>query len=129
MNRCVALPLLLPLVSGGCSAFVSSRQSVTVRARPSDAEIRIDGKLLGRGEVRAELERNRAHLVTVEHEGRTSAHVLDHVWSTVGKVDAVASMVILFPGVGLFFAGARRLEPRELVVDLSQPAEPTPALD
>ena len=110
--------LLAAVPLTACSAFVSSYQTVTIRSLPEQAEISVDGQKVGTGMVQVELERDHAHLVEVELGGKKTARVIDHGWSTVGTLDALGSIVLLFPGIGLLFSGARSLEPSDLVIDL-----------
>ena len=118
MKSTCALILSASALLASCSAFVSSRQTVTIRAVPEEARISVDGRLVGTGAASVELERDHSHLVLVEHGGKQEVRVIDHVWSRVGKLDALSSLVLIFPGIGLLFAGARSLEPRDLTIEM-----------
>lgn len=106
------------LTLGACSAFVGSRQAVTLDGGHPQTRILVDGDHVGEGKVSIELDRDRSHVVIFERAGAQDVHVVDHVWSVYGKLDVVGSILLLFPGIGLLCPGARSLEPRELQATL-----------
>lgn len=107
--------LSLPALSA-CSVFVSERQLVELDGGHPGTTIQVDGEVVGTGKASIELQRDRSHVVIFTREGEEQeVRVIDHVWSTYGKLDALGSIVLLFPGFGLLCPGARALEPRVLI--------------
>jgi len=98
-----------------CSAFVGERQLVTLDGGHPETSIEVDGDPVGAGIVEVELQRDRSHVVIFRRGDDQEVRVIDHVWSIYGKLDALGSIVLLFPGFGLICPGARALEPLALV--------------
>lgn len=117
MRRSLSLVLSFAALSS-CSAFVSKRQVIDLDGGHPATVIQVDGEVVGAGKASVALRRDRSHVVIFTRDGRPQeVRVIDHVWSTYGKLDALGSIVLLFPGLGLMFPGARALEPRALVAE------------
>ncbi|MBM3788965.1 MAG: hypothetical protein FJW35_01290 [Acidobacteria bacterium] len=109
----------LVIGSPGCSLFVPHTQLVTVTASEPDAEILINGNLMGQGRAQAPVPRNRDATVTAEKPGfrPTQRHISSHL-NAAGILDIVGGVIFLIPFIGLFSPGAHSLEETNVFLTL-----------
>lgn len=119
MKKLVAFFLMINYLTG-CSAFVGSRQRVTVMTATPTAEIYANGELIGRGnhaEFRAK--RNRDVQIMVKAKGYYPGYSsIGNELSTTGILDIVGTILFIFPAIGLFFPGAKTLDRQNVAIDL-----------
>ncbi|MBN1421514.1 MAG: hypothetical protein JXP34_22265 [Planctomycetes bacterium] len=120
----------LAIGSPGCSLFVPHTQLVRVTASEPDADILINGNLVGQGRAQASVPRNRDATVTAEKPGFRPAqrHIPSHL-NAAGCLDILGGLLFLIPFIGLFSPGAHSLEQTDVYLTLprAQSAEPSEA--
>ena len=90
--------------------FASSTQPLTVIPSESQAQVYIDGQLVGQGTVTQNVKRNRSHSVMAKVDGRTGvAHVGSKI-STTGVLDLVGGFLLLVPFIGIAGPGFKELD-------------------
>lgn len=119
MKKLIAILVVLSHLTG-CSAFVGSRQRVSVMTSAPRAEIYANGELIGRGthaEFRAK--RNKDVQIMVKAKGFYPGYAsIGSDLSTTGILDIIGTILFLFPVVGLAFPGAKTLDRQNVAVDL-----------
>ena len=119
MKKIRAMALIFSYLTG-CSAFVGSRQSVSVMTATPTAEIYANGELVGRGnhaEFRAK--RNKDVQIMVKAKGYYSGYSsIGNELSTTGILDIVGTILFIFPVICLFFPGAKTLDRQNVAIDL-----------
>lgn len=116
------LALLSFLLHQGCSLFVPSHQTLMVSASEPDAEIVVDGGLVGRGAVSVSLKRNVSHSIVARLGDRTGHAGVGTTISTTGVLDIIGGCLFLLPFLGILGPGFHSLE-RD-VVDVYVPPAP-----
>ena len=111
---CILLSVSFPLCQG-CSLFVGSTQSVTVSATVPEAEVYVDGQLMGRGPVTVELRRNRSHGFMAKVGERVGTVHTGTQISTTGILDIIGGFFFLIPFIGIAAPGFWSLD-RDFVI-------------
>ena len=120
----VALAISLGMMA--CASIINGdHEEVVIMAKPSGAEITIDGLERGTDSVRCELKRGSEHYIYVAKEGyksmriRTGIGVEPWFWGNV-------TTALLFSGFDVTSGAAYTVLPNPILVDLSQGTdEPT----
>ena len=120
-RSCIAV-LALSASLGSCSLFAPSTQGVTVTSSDPQAEIFIDGNLVGRGAVSVSLRRNQSHTVMAKIGDRVGTSSIGTSISTTGVLDIVGGVFFLIPLIGVAGPGFWNLDPQNVTVVLPQPA-------
>ncbi len=123
MKQVVALILIVSFmfVSSGCSLFVSRTQTMTVTASERDAEIFINGNMVGVGTASEIVRRNENATIMVKKKGFYPAtRNISKTMSNVGIVDCVGGFIWLIPFFGLLAPGAWELQQTNISVCLSK---------
>ena len=99
------------ILSTGCSAFRPHSQTVTIDcAGHSDAVLMVNGDLHA-PPAQVELPRNRDFSATCTKEGYHSGHrTVGNHFNGTGALDAVGTLLVLLPGIGLLTPGAWSLD-------------------
>ena len=107
----VLVVVVFSVVNSGCSFFAHKTQMLTVTATEDDAEIYIDGVMLGEGTVSKEVPRNKRVSVMAKKPGfAIQTRDVDRRLGTVGILDVVGAFIFLLPAFGLLSAGAWELD-------------------
>ncbi len=99
-----------------CSLFVSSKQAVAISATEPDAEIFVDGALIGRGAATVELQRNKTHAVMAKLGDRTGVATIGNDISSTGALDIVGGVFFLVPLIGIAGPGFWSLDSTTILV-------------
>lgn len=102
----------------GCSAFRASTQTVNVSCVPQDAIVTVNGgRVTAPAQVVARRDRDlsvQAHKQGYAPYQRTVGHHLNGT----GALDAVGTLLVLVPGIGLLTPGAWSLDETDVSVTL-----------
>ena len=109
-----AMTVLVP--SSGCSLLAPTRNTVIVTASDPTAEIWVDGALLGRGTVHADLSCNRNHAVMARMGERVGSRTINRKVSVTGVLDLIGGCFFLIPFIGLFGPGFFELEEESILI-------------
>lgn len=107
----VGLACSLLLSSSGCSLFVGPLQEVAVSA-PDDAEVVVNGKVVGKGNVNVKLQRDITSTIMARNgDKHATVIVTGGKWlSTTGILDTFFGILLLVPLLGLTSSGAWKLD-------------------
>ncbi len=108
--------LLLSLSS--CSFFVPKTQELKIVPSDSSATVRVNGTVVGKGTVVANVQRNKSATVTASSGSRHGVAVVDRTISPTGILDIAGGVFFLVPLVGLFSPGAFQLESDNVMVNM-----------
>lgn len=110
MKKVVATMVALSLTVSGCSAFVPKTQTVSAVCSEPDANLQINGQVY-QGKAQFEAKKNKTVAIMCTKTGYFPAQrTIDHSLSGTGVADAIGTALFLLPGLGLFTAGAWKLD-------------------
>jgi len=112
MVRLVAVVLCATVLlsQSGCSFFGNTLQALTVTCADKDAELYIDGNVVGKGTVQVLVARDQNHLVMGKKGDRSQTLIVGTKLSTLGILDIIGGFFLLLPFLGLTAAGSRTLD-------------------
>jgi len=122
-QRFISLVLIVAVVflQSGCSAFAGSRQSFSVTASERDAQIYINGELVGHGNVQTTVSKNKSVSVMVKKEGYYPAtRDIGTTMSFIGILDIIGGCIFLLPFIGLAFPGSHELDKSSVSIILEK---------
>lgn len=93
-----------------CSLFVEGTQPVTILASDKEADIRVDGIFIGRGQATAVLDKGESHSIVATKGDKAAYATVDYGVSTTGILDGVGSCLLILPVLGFISGGAWRLD-------------------
>ena len=110
--------LILPVfgLATSCSFASSSTQSIAVQPTHENADVFVDGRLVGRGTRSVEMHKRRGHVVMAKCGGSVGIAQVDRSISTSGILDLIGGVIILVPFLGALAPGFWRLDPPMVVV-------------
>ncbi len=110
MNKVIVAIAALSIVISGCSTFAPKTQTVSAACSEPDAALQINGQMFqGRAQVKAK--RNKTVSIMCTKVGYfPSQKTIDYSLSGTGVADIVGTALLLLPGIGLFTAGAWKLD-------------------
>lgn len=115
------ITILFSTIHSGCSFFVPSHDVVSVITSEEDAQIFINGNLVGRGTAQASVKKNRSVSIMAKKEGFYPAtRVIGTMISPTGALDIIGGILILVPFAGLMAPGAWKLEENNISLVLMQ---------
>ena len=117
MRRATAFGLaaMMPWTTA-CSLAASSSQMINVVPSNPNAEVYVDGNLVGTGPQAVRMSKRSSHSVMAKCKSSTGMAMVDREFSTTGILDLVGGVIILVPLIGLFAPGSRRLTPSTITV-------------
>ena len=121
----LALAALVP-VAGGCSAFQSRTQRVTIIPSDPNAQVYLNNDPVGAGRTTLELDRNRTYAVSARSGGSMGTASIGRRVSGTGVLDIVGGCFFLVPFVGCFTPGFWELDKTTVSVPVT-PATPAVA--
>jgi len=114
----VALPLCFIFTS--CSMFAPSTQQVTVTASERDAQIFINGNLMGTGVASSSVRRNQDVSIMAKKDGYYPAtRTIEPTLSTAGVLDIIGGCIWLIPFFGLLASGSHKLDTNNITILMS----------
>ena len=121
----LALAALVP-AAGGCSAFQSRTQRVTIIPSDPNAQVYLNNAPVGAGPTTLELDRNRTYAVSARSGGSMGTASIGRRVSGTGVLDIVGGCFFLVPFVGCFTPGFWELDKTTVSVPVT--ATSTPAV-
>jgi hypothetical protein len=121
LMKAMSLTLAMSMVFlTGCSAFRSSTQMVNITCNPNDAILTVNGQRYT-PPVQINAKRNRDLSIQCYKEGYApSQRTIGHHLNGTGALDAVGTLLILVPCIGLFTPGAWSLDETDVAITLYQ---------
>ena len=110
MKRIIAVIVASSIAVSGCSTFAPKTQTVSAVCSEPDANLQINGQVY-QGKAQVEAKRNKTVSIMCTKTGYFPAQkTIDYSLSGTGVADIVGTVLILFPGIGLFTPGAWKLD-------------------
>ena len=110
MKKVVAIIIALSVALSGCSAFAPRTQTVSAACSEPDANLQINGQVY-QGRAQYEAKKNKTVAIMCTKTGYFPAQrTIDHSLSGTGIADIIGTAFFLLPGIGLFTAGAWKLD-------------------
>ena len=108
----------------GCSAFVPWSQDLSVTSSELDAEIYVNGRFVGTGNIIVRVPRNQNVSVLAKKDGYYPS--IRHIGTTIsatGVLDIIGGSIILIPFIGLAFPGAQSLNKDNVTLYMEKEAD------
>ncbi len=110
MRRIIAVVVASSIAVSGCSTFAPKTQTVSAVCSESDATLQVNGQVY-QGRAQVETKTNKAVSIMCTKPGYFPAQkTIDYSLSGTGVADAIGTVLFLLPGLGLFTAGAWKLD-------------------
>jgi outer membrane murein-binding lipoprotein Lpp len=110
MNKVIAAIAALSILISGCSTFAPKTQTVSAVCSEPDAALQINGQMF-QGRAQVEAKKNKTVSIMCTKVGYFPAQkTIDYSLSGTGVADAIGTALLLLPGIGLFTAGAWKLD-------------------
>lgn len=110
MKKVIAIIVASCIAVSGCSTFAPKTQTVSAVCSEPDATLQINNQVF-QGKAQLEVKRNKAVSVMCTKAGYFPAQkTIDYSLSETGVADTVGLFLLLIPGIGLFTAGAWKLD-------------------
>lgn len=120
----VLLISLIAILQSGCSSFAGSRQPFSVTASEQDAKIYINGDLVGTGNVKTTVPKDKSVSVMVKKEGYYPAtREVGTKMSFIGILDIIGGCIFLIPLIGLAFPGSHELDQSNVSIVIEKAAK------
>ncbi len=117
----VMLVLALGTLQFGCSAFTGSRQHFSVSTTERDAQIYVNGDLIGTGNAKTTVPCNQTVSVMVKKDGyQPATREVGTKMSSTGVADIIGGCIILIPFIGLLFPGSHQLDQDNVAIVLEK---------
>ncbi|NCP97254.1 MAG: hypothetical protein GW824_11555 [Deltaproteobacteria bacterium] len=111
---------MLLVATTGCSAFRAHNQTMNINCTPEDAILMVNGQRYS-SPVQVSVKRNRDVSLQAHKEGYVPyQRTIGHHFNGTGALDAVGTLLILVPCVGLFTPGAWSLDETDVGINLYQ---------
>lgn len=118
MKKAIAI-LLAAVHFIGCSAFVGTKQRVTVTTNVESSKIYANGEIVGTGTASFKAKRNRDIQLMAKADGYHPAyHNIGTEMSTTGILDIIGIFFFLVPVIGLFTPGSKTLDQQNVALHL-----------
>ena len=112
--------VLCLIVLPGCSAFRSSTEVVSINSNVPEAEVYINGTLVGSTPMTTQIPRSKDFGLTLRKPGYESAAItVESHMNTTGVLDIIGTFIFLVPVIGLFTSGAWSLDETEINLNLA----------
>lgn len=118
IKKVVSVFVVMTFFASGCSAFRPHSETVNVVCEPTDSILVINGQRYA-SPAQVEVPRNRDVSIQCNKKGYfTAQQTVGHHFNGTGALDAVGTLLILLPGIGLFTPGAWSLDKTDIHVQL-----------
>ena len=110
MKKVIAAIVASSIAVSGCSTLAPKTQTVSAVCSEPDATLQINGQMYqGKGQVEAR--KNKTVSIMCTKPGYFPAQkTIDYSLSETGVADVIGTVLLLVPGIGLFTAGAWKLD-------------------
>ncbi len=110
MKKVIAAIIASSIAVSGCSTFAPKTQTVSAVCSEPDATLQVNGQMY-EGKAQVEAKTNKTVSIMCTKVGYFPAQkTIDHSLSGTGVADAIGTALFLLPGLGLFTAGAWKLD-------------------
>lgn len=110
MKKVIAAMVALSIAVSGCSTLAPKTQTVSAVCSESDATLQINGQVY-EGKAQVEARKNKTVSIMCTKPGYFPAQkTIDYSLSGTGVADIIGTVLLLVPGIGLFTAGAWKLD-------------------
>lgn len=110
MKKVTAVIVASSIIFSGCSTFAPKTQTVSAVCSEPDAALQINGQMF-QGRAQVEAKKNKTVSIMCTKVGYFPAQkTIDYSLSGTGVADAIGTALLLLPGIGLFTAGAWKLD-------------------
>ena len=110
MKKVIAAIVASSIVVSGCSTFAPKTQTVSAVCSEPDATLLINNQMF-QGKAQIEAKTNKTVSIMCTKVGFFPAQkTIDYSLSGTGVADIVGTALLLLPGIGLFTAGAWKLD-------------------
>ena len=114
----VGMCLFLLVGTTGCSAFRGHRQTLNITCNPEDAILIVNGQRHS-SPAQVRVKRNRDVALQCYKEGYVPyQRTIGQHFNVTGALDAVGTLLFLFPCIGLFTPGAWSLDETNIGINL-----------
>lgn len=114
----ISLSAILLATNTGCSAFVSSVQTMNIKCNPADSILMVNGERYT-PPAQIVVKRNREVSIQCYKDGFFPyQRTIGYHFNTTGALDAVGTALFIFPCIGLFAPGAWSLDETNVTVSL-----------
>ena len=121
LERWMAGFLVVAMTFPGCSFFRSSTQILSITSDQPDAEIFVNGSMVGKGAVALPVKRNETVRVRVKKEGYiTAQRLIENSLNTTGTLDLCGGCIILLPILGFLSPGAFSLDEENVKITMAK---------
>lgn len=104
----------------GCSMFAPSTQQVTVTSSERDAQIFINGNMMGTGVASSSVKTNQDVSIMAKKDGFYPAtRTIEPTLSTAGILDIIGGCIWLIPFFGLLASGSHKLDTNNITILMS----------
>jgi hypothetical protein len=116
----IGMCLSLLVATTGCSAFRAHNQTLNITCSPEDSILMVNGQRYS-SPAQIRVKRNRDVSLQCHKEGYVSyQRTIGHHLNGTGALDAVGTLLILVPCIGLFTPGAWSLDETDVGINLYQ---------
>lgn len=115
---CIAMALVICLSQTGCGLLAPSSQPVTIVPSDEQAEVFVNGALVGKGTCVVNLRRDQSHTVMAKLGERKGVSSIGTKASTNMVLDIVGGFIWLVPFLGLFGPGTWDLDRNSVPIQL-----------
>lgn len=120
MKNVISIILIPAFLFSGCSLFAPKTQMVSVTTSEQDAQIFINGNLMGTGVATASVRRDQDVSIMTKKDGFYPAtRTIEPSLSTTGILDVIGGCIFLIPFFGLMAAGSQKLDSNNITVLMS----------
>lgn len=117
LKKSSCLFLAICLFTSGCSAFRSSTQVMTITTDQEDAELYVNGQMVGRGNASLPVKRNQNVQIMAKKTGYiTTQRTIGKSMNITGILDIVGGVLIILPLFGLLAPGAYSLDEENISI-------------
>lgn len=120
LRKLTIIPALLSLTA--CSLAGPATQSVSIVPSDPNAEVYVDGNLVGRGPQTVNLTRKSTHSVLAKCGSSAGAATIGRELSSDGVLDIIGGILIVVPFIGLLAPGSYDLMPNPISVPVPNAA-------
>jgi hypothetical protein len=110
MKKVIAVVVASSIAVSGCSTFAPKTQTVSAVCSEPDAMLQVNGQVYA-GRAQVESKTNKSVSIMCTKPGYFPAQkTIDYSLSGTGVADIIGTVLFLVPGLGLFTAGAWKLD-------------------
>lgn len=106
-----------------CSFASPPNQTITIEPSHPNAEVSVDGRVIGQGVQQVKLSKRRDHSVLAKCGNNSGVAYIGRDVSGTGFADMIGGVIFLLPFLGFFSPGAYKLSPSTVYVVIPNASE------